>query len=187
MIHVENRPTYLYRKEISHVFFGFCWRFDSISLNLQSHLPFRYLPNAIKRHGRIIHVSRNPKDTAVSLYCMLKKLTFMFSNFSGSFHALLQCIFYSDKCKLSHLWLIFFLKKTHALLIQNKNIHFSVAYGNWFDFVKEWDKVMCQENRGCKILHLEFEEMKKVSWSVISSCVIHHSLPDPSPEKQIVK
>lgn len=56
----------------------------------------------------------------------------------------------------------FFLKKTHALLIQNKNIHFSVAYGNWFDFVKEWDKVMCQENRGCKILHLEFEEMKKV-------------------------
>lgn len=99
---------------------------------LQSHLPFRYLPNEIKRQGRIIHVSRNPKDTAVSLYCMLKKLTFMYSSFCGSFHALLQCIFYSDK----------------------------FAYGNWFEFVKEWDKVMRQENKGCKILYLEFEEMK---------------------------
>jgi hypothetical protein len=44
-------------------------------------------------------VSRNPKDTAVSLYHMIKKLTFMYSSFSGSFHALLQCIFYSDKCE----------------------------------------------------------------------------------------
>uniref|UniRef100_A0A8W8HMA0 Sulfotransferase domain-containing protein n=1 Tax=Magallana gigas TaxID=29159 RepID=A0A8W8HMA0_MAGGI len=60
---------------------------------LQSHLPFRYLPNEVKRQGRILHVSRNPKDTAVSLFCMLKKLTFMHGSFSGSFHALLQCIF----------------------------------------------------------------------------------------------
>nr|XP_022332641.1 estrogen sulfotransferase-like isoform X2 [Crassostrea virginica]XP_022332642.1 estrogen sulfotransferase-like isoform X2 [Crassostrea virginica]XP_022332643.1 estrogen sulfotransferase-like isoform X2 [Crassostrea virginica] len=100
---------------------------------LQSHLPYRYLPNDIKKQGKIILVSRNPKDTAVSLYCMLKRLTFMFSSFSGSFHALLHCIFYSDK----------------------------FPYGNWFDFVKDWDKVLRQDNRGCKILHLEFEDMKQ--------------------------
>lgn len=115
--------------------FLFSWRFDSISLNLQSHLPFRYLPNEIKRQGRIIHVSRNPKDTAVSLYCMLKKLTFMYSSFSGSFHALLQCIFYSDKCKLSYLWLnifekskFFFEKKNPAVLIQKENLIFSCVW-----------------------------------------------------------
>ena len=38
-----------------------------------------------------------------------------------------------------------------------------VPYGNWFDFVKDWDKVLRQDNRGCKILHLEFEDMKQVS------------------------
>lgn len=136
---------------------------------MQSHLPFRYLPNEIKRQGRIIHVSRNPKDTAVSLYCMLKKLTYMSGSFSGSFHALLQCIFYSDKCKLFHLRLNIFEKlkldffKRETLYYIIKKIYFSVSYGNWFDFVKEWDKVMRQENRGCKILHLEYEEMKKVT------------------------
>ena len=72
---------------------------SNISFGFQSHLPYRYLPNDIKKQGKIILVSRNPKDTAVSLYCMLKRLTFMFSSFSGSFHALLHCIFYSDKCK----------------------------------------------------------------------------------------
>ncbi|XP_062616332.1 sulfotransferase 1 family member D1-like [Saccostrea cucullata] len=100
---------------------------------LQSHLPYRYLPKELKKHGRIIHVSRNPKDTAVSLYNMIKKLTFMYSSFTGSFHALLHCIFFSDK----------------------------FAFGNWFDFVKEWERTMRQENRGCRILHLHFEDLKK--------------------------
>ena len=38
-----------------------------------SHMPYKYLPlKGMRRVNRIVHVSRNPKDVAVSLYCHLK-------------------------------------------------------------------------------------------------------------------
>ena len=40
---------------------------------LNTHLPFRYLPNKHRENGgKIVHVRRNPKDVYVSLFHFLK-------------------------------------------------------------------------------------------------------------------
>ena len=37
-----------------------------------------------------------------------------------------------------------------------------VPYGNWFDYILEWEDVMKSENSG-NILHIHYEELKKVN------------------------
>ncbi|KAK6192243.1 hypothetical protein SNE40_003746 [Patella caerulea] len=97
---------------------------------LNTHLNVRHLPKQIFTKGtKIVHVYRNPKDIAVSFYCHATGIK-RNNGYSGTFHDFLD-MFLREK----------------------------VAFGNWGDYIKEWEEVFDKGETPIKAV--AYEDMKK--------------------------
>lgn len=94
------------------------------------HVWFRHLPED-KSKCKIIYVNRNPKDVAVSLYSMYKKLNPKIMDYQGEWNDFLEMF-----------------------------ISGNVPYGSWFDYELNWQKEIAN-NPNINILQLQFEDMKQ--------------------------
>lgn len=67
---------------------------------LNTHVPYRWLPKQhIESGGKIIHVVRNPKDVAVSLYHHLTNMREFASSDPGNFEEFFETKFMNPKGK----------------------------------------------------------------------------------------
>lgn len=86
---------------------------------LNTHLPYRWLPKQLaEKGGKIIHVIRNPKDIAVSLYHHLVD----FGAMNISFNQFMETMF----------------------MIPNP----ACAMGSWYDYVKEFEQAAENDKHG---------------------------------------
>lgn len=86
---------------------------------LNTHLPYRWLPKQLaEKGGKIIHVIRNPKDVAVSLYHHLVA----FGAMNISFNQFMETMF----------------------MIPNP----ACAMGSWYDYVKEFEQAAENDKHG---------------------------------------
>lgn len=86
---------------------------------LNTHLPYRWLPKQLKeKGGKIIHVIRNPKDIAVSLYYQCVS----FGAINISFNQFMETMF----------------------MIPNP----VYATGSWYDYVKEFEQAAENDKHG---------------------------------------
>jgi len=96
-----------------------------------SHLPFEDLPEQVReKKVKVIYLERNPKDTMVSFYNHVHGMK-GFMGYEGS-------------------WTNFY-----DLLMS-----FGVYYGDWFDYVLQWEKTMAAEE-DVPIFTSPFEALKK--------------------------
>lgn len=97
-----------------------------------THLCYPFVPAAVKQgHVKVIHVLRNPKDTAVSYYQFFIQMKNM--AYEGNFEGFLK----------------YFLSE-----------EFVAVGGSWFTYVKEWEEAK-RTNTQLRVLYLRFEDMKK--------------------------
>ncbi|TKC33585.1 hypothetical protein EI555_004697 [Monodon monoceros] len=98
-------------------------------------------PKSGKAYFNIIYITRNPKDTAVSLFHYYRENP----NLPGieTWHELFELFLRGD---------VFLITNGYT------TIHFSsVVYGSWFDHVLSWEEHKNAKN----ILIISYEEMKK--------------------------
>ncbi|KAK3102166.1 hypothetical protein FSP39_009284 [Pinctada imbricata] len=95
---------------------------------LSLHLPYKWFPKShIKQGGKIVHVTRNPKDTYVSYY-----------------HHAVEALPYGLKTD-SMTWNHFF---EHCLMTKN------LLFGSWFDYEKEMSLAK-KTNKNIYTVHYE--------------------------------
>ncbi|KAL3856338.1 hypothetical protein ACJMK2_011107 [Sinanodonta woodiana] len=98
-----------------------------------THYSIHALPkDVLKKRVKIVHVYRNPKSVAVSLYHHMKADKILGDKFPATFSEFLP---------------LFLDEKNHML-------------GYWFSYIPEVEK-FCKENPDYPIINLKYEEVKK--------------------------
>uniref|UniRef100_K1PIV5 Estrogen sulfotransferase n=1 Tax=Magallana gigas TaxID=29159 RepID=K1PIV5_MAGGI len=101
---------------------------------LNTHVPYRWLPKQhIENGGKIIHVVRNPKDVAVSLYHHLTNMREFASSDPGNFDDFFETKFMNLKVKLM---------------------------GGWFKYEQEFEQAEKNDTLGA-IFTVHYESLKK--------------------------
>lgn len=101
---------------------------------LNTHVPYRWLPKQhIESGGKIIHVVRNPKDVAVSLYHHLTNMREFASSDPGNFDDFFETKFMNPKVKLM---------------------------GGWFKYEQEFEQAEKNDTLGV-IFTVHYESLKK--------------------------
>jgi len=83
------------------------WKLDALDSlpsprTLQTHMKFRCLPKKfLENKGKIIYVTRNPKDVAVSMYKFMVSLKDTFETYDGKWDDYLH-LFYNGECTYNY-------------------------------------------------------------------------------------
>ncbi|XP_059143034.1 sulfotransferase 1B1-like [Physella acuta] len=132
---------------------------------LNTHVLFDQLPvEVLTQKPKIIYLTRNPKDTAVSLYHHNRKLW--------------DYYFYDGKLEdYIHLFLEGkgenFASSFYVLLFQ-------VTYGSWFDHIRSWGTVL-KERPELDILEVNYEDLSEFDHSAFD----HSAFDQQDPLKKI--
>ncbi|KAL3856336.1 hypothetical protein ACJMK2_011105 [Sinanodonta woodiana] len=103
-----------------------------------THYNLKYLPNNVfKKRVKIVHVSRNPKSVAVSMYHYLKATGHYGNHFPQTFSEFLPLFLYED----NH------------------------VYQYWFSFTQEVE-TFCRENPDYPLINIKYEELKMANLSL---------------------